>query len=131
MLDEKNPLFRNTRDGPMMNLDVNNDVYTMDMLICFHETSPFFQLTATVSGQIAFDKSVRSAVLYKQERVNKKKKERNEETELNEMSDGEGDEIDGVDESAATDWRMRAGSRNKPTQREREEHEATHVSFRD
>ena len=28
-------------------------------------------------------------------------------------------------------WRVRAGPRNKPTQKEREEHEATHVQFRD
>ena len=63
--------------------------------------------------------------------------ERNEETELNrveevrdEMSDGEGDETDGDKELAALDWRVRAGPRNKPTQREREEHEATQVPFR-
>ena len=32
---------------------------------------------------------------------------------------------------AAPDWRVRAGPTNKPTQREREDHEATHVPFRD
>ena len=47
------------------------------------------------------------------------------------MSDEEGNEIDGEEELAAPDWRVRAGPRNKPTQREREEHEATHVPFRD
>ena len=47
------------------------------------------------------------------------------------MSDEEGNEIDGEEELAAPDWRARAGPRNKPTQREREEHEATHVPFRD
>ena len=64
--------------------------------------------------------------------------QRNEETELNgvekkrdEMSSDERDEIDGEEELAAPDWRVRAGHRNKPTQREREEHEATHVPFRD
>ena len=31
---------------------------------------------------------------------------------------------------AAPNWRVRAGPRNRPTQREREEHEATHVPFR-
>ena len=31
------------------------------------------------------------------------------------MSDGEGNEIDGEEELAAPDWRVRAGSRNKPT----------------
>ena len=61
-----------------------------------------------------------------------------EETELNGveeerdgMSDEEGNEIDGEEELAAPDWRVRAGPRNKPTQREREKHEATHVPFRD
>ena len=35
-----------------------------------------------------------------------------------------GDRIDGEEELAAQDWRVRAGHRNKPTQKEREEHEA-------
>ena len=30
---------------------------------------------------------------------------------------------------ATPDWRVRAGPRNRPTQKEREEHEATHVPF--
>ena len=47
------------------------------------------------------------------------------------MSNEEGGEIDGEEELAAPDWRVRAGPRSKPTQREREEHEATHVPFRD
>ena len=47
------------------------------------------------------------------------------------MSDEEGRETDGEGEVAAPDWRVRAGPRSKPTQREREEHEATHVPFRD
>ena len=47
------------------------------------------------------------------------------------MSDGEGDEIDGEEELAAPDGRVRAGPRIQPTQREREAHEATHVPFRD
>ena len=47
------------------------------------------------------------------------------------MSDEEGDRIDGGEELAAPDWRVRAGPGNKPTQKEREEHEATHVPFRD
>ena len=47
------------------------------------------------------------------------------------MSDGEGDEIDGEEELAAPDWRVRAGPRSKPTQGEGVEHEATHVPFRD
>ena len=59
--------------------------------------------------------------------------EGNEETELNGvvagrdgMSDEEGDRIDGVEELAAPDWRVRAGPRKR-----REEHEATRVPFRD
>ena len=44
------------------------------------------------------------------------------------MSDG--DRIDGEEELAAPDWLVVAGPRNKPTQEEREEHEATHVPFR-
>ena len=47
------------------------------------------------------------------------------------MKEFRGDEIDGEEELAAPDWRVRAGSRNKPTQREREKHKATHVPFRD
>ena len=43
------------------------------------------------------------------------------------MSDDERGSIDGEEELAAPDWRVRAGSRNKPTQKEREEHEATPV----
>ena len=46
-------------------------------------------------------------------------------------SDEEGDKIDDEEELAAPDWRVRAGPRNKPTQREREEHDATHEPFRD
>ena len=61
-----------------------------------------------------------------------------EETELNGveegrdgMSDEGGDTTEGEQEFEAPDWRIRAGSRNKPTQKEREEHDATHVPFRD
>ena len=43
------------------------------------------------------------------------------------MSDEEGDIIDGEGDLAPPDWRVRAGPRNKPTQKEREEHEATHA----
>ena len=42
MLDEKNPHIRNTGDGTVIKLDVNNGVYTMDMLICLDETGPVF-----------------------------------------------------------------------------------------
>ena len=89
-------------------------------------------------SQDAFDKPVRRAALCKGETAEKEKAKRNEETELNEveeqrdeMSDEEGNEIDDEEELAAPDWRVRGGPRNKPTQRESEEHEATHVPFRD
>ena len=42
VLDEKNPHIRNIRDGTMIQLDVNNGVYTMDMWICLDETGPVF-----------------------------------------------------------------------------------------
>ena len=91
-----------------------------------------------MSGQAAFDKPVRPAALCGGVTTEKEKVERSEETELNgveeerdEMSDEEGNEIDGEEDVAAPDWRVRAGPRNKPTHWEREEHEATHVPFRD
>ena len=92
-----------------------------------------------MSGQAAFDKPVRPAALCRGVTTGSEKRRMSEEAELNGveeerdgMSDGEGDEIDGEEELAASDWRVRAGPRNKPTQREREEHEeATHVPFRD
>ena len=42
VLDEKNPHIRNTRNGTVIKLDVNNGVYTMDMWICLDETGPVF-----------------------------------------------------------------------------------------
>ena len=80
-----------------------------------------------MSGQAAFDKPVRPAALCRGETAENGKAERGEETELNgvedgldEMLDEEGGEIDGEEELAAPDWRVRAGPRNKPIQRERE-----------
>ena len=81
-----------------------------------------------MSGQAAFDKPVRPAALCRGETAENGKAERGEETELSgveegrdEMSDEEGGEIDGEEELSAPDWRVRAGPRSKPTQREREE----------
>ena len=37
----------------------------------------------------------------------------------------------GEGEWAPPDWGVRAGNRNRPTQKEKEEHEAAHVPFRD
>ena len=42
VLDANNPHIRNTRDGTVIKLDVNNGVYTMDMWICLDETGPVF-----------------------------------------------------------------------------------------
>ena len=86
----------------------------------------------------AFDRPVRPAASCRGVATENRKAGWSEETELNGveeerdgMSHGEGHEIDREEESAAPDWRVIAGPRNKPTQREREEHEATHVPFPD
>ena len=48
------------------------------------------------------------------------------------ISNEEGDEIDGEEEWAPPDWRVRGRPRNRPTRRRKEkEHEATHVPSRD
>ena len=48
------------------------------------------------------------------------------------MTDEEGEGVEGVEGEAGTaDWRVGAGPRNRLTAREREEHEATHMPFRD
>ena len=85
-------------------------------------------------GQTAFDKPVRPAALCRGVTTENRKAGWSEETELNGveeerdgMSDEEGNEIDGEEKLAARDWRVRAGPRNKPTSRDREEHEARHV----
>ena len=44
------------------------------------------------------------------------------------VEDEEGDRIDGEEEEAAPDQRMRARPRNKPSLKEPEEHEATYRS---
>ena len=91
-----------------------------------------------MSGQAAFEKPVRPAAMCRSETAEIRRTEEGKETELKgveerevEMSNGEGGETDDEEEMAAPDWRVRAGPRSKPTQREREEHEATHVPFRD
>ena len=92
-----------------------------------------FQLAGTVSGHAAFNEPVRPAELYQSETAEENEMGREEETELNGVEEeqvGMSDE-DIESEIAAPDWRVRAGPRSKPTQREREEHDATHVPFRD
>ena len=107
VIGEKNPHIRNTRDGIMIKLDVNNGVYTMDMWICLDETGPVFSRQGTVSGQAAFDKLVRPAALFRDETADNEKVERNAETKLNgveggrdEMSDEAEDRIAGEELAA-------------------------------
>ena len=83
-----------------------------------------------MSGQAAFDKPVRPAALCILGAAGKKELNGIGE-EHDDMSDEEGDGIEDEGEFAAPDWRVRAGPRNEPTQREREEHEAAHMPFRD
>ena len=46
------------------------------------------------------------------------------------MTDEEGEGVEG-EEAGTADWRVRSGPGNKPSARERENHEATHLPFRD
>ena len=47
------------------------------------------------------------------------------------MTDEEGEGVEGEGEAGTADWRVRAGPRNQPTARRKDEHEATHMSFHD
>ena len=85
-----------------------------------------FQLAGTVSGQAAFDKPSRPAALRRGEAAEENETEGKEETELNRveedrerMSDETEGETDDEGEIAVPDWKVRAGPRSKPTQRER------------
>ena len=82
-----------------------------------------------MSGHTAFDKLVRPAAVCRGEEAEISQIEEIQETELNGVEEGGG--MEGEGEMAPPAWRVRAGSRNKPTQKEREDHEATHVPFRD
>ena len=77
-----------------------------------------------------FDKLVRLAALCNGEEAENRKFEAVEGTELNAQIDKR-DGFDGEEDLASPDWRGRAGPRHKPTPKEREGHEATHVPFRD
>ena len=88
-----------------------------------------FQLVGTVSGHTAFDKLVRRAAVCRGEEAEISQIEEIQETELHGVEEGGGKEGEG--EMAPPAWRVRAGPRNKPTQKEREDHEAIHVPFRD
>ena len=84
-----------------------------------------------MSGQTAFDKPVRPAELCKIEATEENTTEREGEIELNGIEEEQDMMSDEEGELAAPVSRVRAGPRSKPTQKEREEHEATHVPFRD
>ena len=78
-----------------------------------------------MSGQAAFDELVRRAALCERARAEGRKLEETEETELHGVEEGEdetsvegGDGVDSEEELATPDWRVRAGPRNKPTQKE-------------
>ena len=64
-------------------------------------------------------------------KCNSEGEEGHAEQESNGLEEGEDAMTDeeGEGEAATADWRVRAGPRNKPTDREREEHEATHMPF--
>ena len=120
------------------NDDVNNAVRTMDMWISVSETGQVFSWQGTVGGQTVFDKPVgrQHCVEVRKLKIETWKKLREKhwngvEEGQDGTSDEEGDRIDGEEELAAPDWRVRAGPRKKTTQKEREEHEATLVPFRD
>ena len=117
--DEKNPHTQNTRYGMLITRDANSRVYTKDMWICLEE-----KLAGTASGQTTFDKRVRLAAPCRGGETEVGVQEREDGT-----SDEEGVVVEG--KMAPPDWRVRAGPRNRPTQKERQEHKATHVPFRD
>ena len=84
-----------------------------------------------MSGQAAFNKPVRPAELCEVEARNENSIEGEEGIELNGIEEEQDKMSDDEEELAAPDWRVKAGPRSKPTLREREEHEATRVPFRD
>ena len=132
VLDEKNPHIRNNRDGTDIMLDVNSGVYTTDMWVCLDETGPVFswqEKWVTRVSQTSLQDQGRSAGVEAKSHAGH---------ELNGLEEGEdaitdeeGEGVGGEGEAGTADWIVRTGPRNKPTGREREEHEATHVPFRD
>ena len=127
VLDEKGPHIRNNRDGTVISLDVNNRAYTMDVCVSRRNWSSF-QLAGTMSGS-----SVTHTLVRPRTKCSSQGEESYAEQGLKGVEGGEDAMTDEEGEGAAgtTDWRVRAGPRNKPTAREREEHEATHMPFRD
>ena len=103
--------------------------------ICFHFHMFTFQLAGTLSGQTAFDKLERRAALCRGEEPETSQFDAVEGTDLElkrentECQMKKQVEVEGAGGMAPLDWRVRTGPPNKPTQKEWEDHEATHVSF--
>ena len=92
-----------------------------------------FQLAETVSGQFALDKLVTLVALCRGGEADISQFEEIEgnrpEGGDDRMSEEAGDEVEGEGEVASPDSRVRAGTRNRPTQQCGDGHEATHVPF--
>ena len=137
MLDEKTSRIRKTSNGTVIEIDGNNGVCTKDMSICLNETGPVVSWqgqwvvkplpTNLKGGQHCVE--LKNLKTDNWKRLKEKDLNGVEEGEDG-MSDEEGDGIDGEEELAPPDWRVRAGPRNRPTQKKREEHEARHVPSR-
>ena len=122
VLDGKNPLIRNTRDGTTIKLDVNSGVFAMDMWVCLDMTG----LARTVTRSIAVSMLVRLV------RLRDSKDTRSNEddgTNVTKVS-GVGEEDDGMAEREGDKdvsggeidtphCRVRRDPRNKPTQEKR------------
>ena len=135
VLSEKNLHIRNIRDDQAG----REQRSVHDGHVGVHRRNgSIFQLAGKVIGQAAFNELVRPAALCERERAEGRRFAEVQETEFNGVEGGEdemsvegGDGVDSEEELATPDWRVRAGPRNRPTQKERGEHEATHVPFRD
>ena len=126
--------FQNTRDRTMIKLDLSNGVCTMNMWTCLDETCPVFSRRdsewpnrfrqACTTGSSVSRRRNRKQEIRKMRIVNGVEKVDDR------MSVERRDEEECESQLAPPDWRVRAGPRHRPTQKGREEHEATHVPFR-
>ena len=96
----------------------------MDMWICVNETGPVNSWQGQARGQTAFNQLAMPATEHLKRLKMELKKEKMKRQMRNQM-----------ELTAKEKWHrptgVRTGPRNKPTQKEREEHEAPHVTFRD
>ena len=74
-----------------------------------------------MSGQAAFNKPVRLAAVCTVGAAGKEISEQCKEIELNGVGGERGAMLDDEGELAASDWRVKSGHRNEPTQAERNE----------